>query len=73
MSDLTDLWDCGDRPALREMLRQRQKLQALEREADACCPSCGSDEYDLIKWERGYEGRPWFNRCYHCQYEWDAK
>ena len=75
MTSLTDLWDCGDRPALREMLKQREqeKLRALEREADACCPHCGNDAYDLIKYERGHEGRGWFNRCCYCQHEWDAK
>ena len=36
------------------------------------CPHCGSVEFDLIKYERGHEGRGWFNRCYRCETEWDV-
>lgn len=42
-----------------------------KKQEPACCPHCGSVEFDLIKWERGHEGRGWFNRCYRCEVEWE--
>ena len=43
-----------------------------KKQEPPCCPHCGSVEFDLIKYERGHEGRGWFNRCYRCETEWDV-
>ncbi len=42
-------------------------------EADKLCPQCGSEEWDYVAAERGRERDVPFNRCYHCDHEWDPE
>jgi hypothetical protein len=34
-ANMYDAWDCGDRPAIREQLKQREDIIRLAREAEA--------------------------------------
>jgi DNA-directed RNA polymerase subunit M/transcription elongation factor TFIIS len=36
------------------------------------CPSCASEEWDRIDYERGRERDVPFIRCWHCGHEWEA-
>jgi hypothetical protein len=36
------------------------------------CPRCGSVEWDRVDAERGRERDVPFNRCTHCDSEWEA-
>lgn len=41
-------------------------------EADKLCPQCGTEEWDHVTAERGRERDVPFNRCCHCDHEWEA-
>jgi hypothetical protein len=46
-ANMYDAWDCGDRPAIREQLKQREDIiRAAEREACAAvCERIAADNY----------------------------
>lgn len=58
-------------PLLNCGLAAKRLIMTNQTNEPIVCPQCGSDEWDLVKAERGYEDRDWFCRCYHCKKEWD--
>lgn len=43
-----------------------------ESPAEHLCPRCGTEEWDRVDAERGRERDVPFNRCCHCEHEWEA-
>ncbi len=47
--------------------------QDFEKTDPQSCPHCGSFEWDRVTAERGRERDVPFNRCAHCEREWETK